>query len=136
MTTATILSGPERRRRWTSAEKARIVEESLAPEASVTEVPRRHDVHPNLLHLWRRQAREGTLIAGRDAEVAPDGGCRFVPVAVAPVGAATASTRGDAGAGPAVIEVVLRNGRLLRLPEGVVAARAAILADALEGCGR
>jgi hypothetical protein len=35
-----------------------------------------------------------------------------------------------------VIEVVLRNGRLLRLPEGVVAARAAILADALEGCGR
>jgi transposase len=113
-----------------------MVDESLAPEASVTEVARRYDVHPNLLHLWRRQAREGTLIAGRDAEVAADGGCRFVPVAVAPIGGATASTRGDASAGPAVIEVVLRNGRLLRLPEGVVAARAALLADALEGCGR
>ena len=32
MTTATVLSGPERRRRWTPAEKARIVEESLAAE--------------------------------------------------------------------------------------------------------
>lgn len=30
--------GPERRRRWTSAEKLRIVEESLAPGASVVEV--------------------------------------------------------------------------------------------------
>ncbi|HEX9274918.1 MAG TPA: transposase, partial [Casimicrobiaceae bacterium] len=46
MTTVTIHSGPERRRRWSAAEKVRIVEESLAPEASVTEVARRHDVHP------------------------------------------------------------------------------------------
>jgi hypothetical protein len=37
----------------------------------------------------------------------------------------------DAGHEP-VIEVVLRNGRLLRLPEGVAPARAAMVADALE----
>jgi len=49
--TATVLSGAERRRRWTSAEKLRIVEESLTGEASVAEVARRHDVHANLLHL-------------------------------------------------------------------------------------
>jgi hypothetical protein len=35
-----------------------------------------------------------------------------------------------------VIEVVLRNGRVLRLPEGVTPARAVILADALEGLVR
>lgn len=48
MATITVLSGPERRRHWASAEKAGIVAESLAPGA--TEVARRHDVHPNLLH--------------------------------------------------------------------------------------
>jgi len=34
MTTATILIGRERRRRWTTSEKLRIVEESFAPGAS------------------------------------------------------------------------------------------------------
>jgi transposase len=129
MTTATILSGPERRRRWTAAEKLRIVEESLAGEASVAEVARRHDVHPNLLHLWRRQARTGAL------SVAPDDGSRFVPVAIAPENGAAAVTVGDTGLGP-VIEVVLRNGRVLRVPEGVAPARAVALADALEAYGR
>jgi transposase len=57
MTTVTVLSGPERRRRWASSEKANIVEESLRPGAAVTAVARRHDVHPNLLHHWRRQAK-------------------------------------------------------------------------------
>lgn len=133
MTTATILSGPERRRRWTSAEKSRIVEESLAAEANVAEVARRHDVHPNLLHLWRRQARTGTPVRGRDRGMAPDGGYRFAPVVVASGGGVPVPTRGDAGAGSVMIEVVLRNGRVLRVPEGVAPARAVILADALEG---
>ena len=111
-----------------------MVEQSLAPAARVTEVARRHDVHPNLLHLWRRQARTGTLVAGLDP--APDGGCRFAPVVVALGGGVPFPTRSDAGAGPAVIEVVLRNGRVLRLPEGVAAARVATLANALEGVER
>ena len=50
--------------------------------------------------------------------------------------AAAVPARGDAGAAPAVIEVVLRNGRLLRVPESVAPARAVTLADALEGFGR
>ena len=37
MTTVAVLPGGERRRRWTPAEKLRIVAESLASEASVTE---------------------------------------------------------------------------------------------------
>jgi transposase-like protein len=80
MTTVTVLSGRERRRRWSSAEKLRIVEESLAGGASIVEVARRHDVHPNLLHLWRRQARAEILSA-------TEGDPRFVPVAVAARGA-------------------------------------------------
>ena len=75
MATVTVLSGPERRRRWASSEKARIVEESVAPGAVVTAVARRHDVHPNLLHHWRRQAKRA-LEGGQ--------GLKFLPVAVTP----------------------------------------------------
>jgi transposase len=127
--TATILTGAERRRRWNSAEKLRIVEESLAGEASVAEVARRHDVHPNLLHLWRRQARTGVL------SIAPEDGSRFVPIAVASTGGTPAVTVRGSDFGP-VIEVVLRNGRVLRVPEGIAPARAVALADALEGIGQ
>jgi transposase len=75
MATVAVLSGPERRRRWSSSEKARIVEESLRPGAVVAAVAGRHDVHPNLLHYWRRQARR----------VLEDGqGLKFLPVAVRP----------------------------------------------------
>jgi transposase len=132
MTTATVLSGPERRRRWTPAEKARIVEESLAAGASVADVARRHDVHPNLLHAWRRQARTGTLVRGHDAGMV-SAAC-FSPVVVA--SDAPRAARSDAGADGAVIEVVLRNGRLLRVPEDAAPARVATLADVLERSGR
>ena len=126
MATVTVLTGPERRRRWTSAEKLRMIEESLAPGARVSEVARRHDVHPNLLHLWRRQARTGVLSKADE--------CRFVPVEVSAVDGAVVPPRSAMAAEP-VIEVVLRNGRVLRLPEGVASARAVVLADALEGGG-
>ena len=41
--------GVERRRRWSRDEKARIVEETLAPGAVVSEVARRHGVAQRLL---------------------------------------------------------------------------------------
>jgi transposase len=135
MTTATVLS-PERRRRWTRAEKARIIEESLASETSVAEVARRHDVHPNLLHAWRRQARTGTLVRGPDDGMMPAEGSRFSRVVVTSDGGVPRGARSDAIAGGAAIEVVLRNGRLLRVPEDAAPARVATLADVLEGSGR
>src|SRR6266481_6616721 len=98
MTTATVL-GPERKRRWTRAQKAQIVADSLASDASVVEVARRHDVHPNLVHAWRRQARTGTL------SVAADGGARFVPVSVAAWSSVAGRTGDDAGVG-SVVEVM------------------------------
>jgi transposase len=132
MTSATVLSGPERRRRWTPAEKVRLVEESLAAGASVAEVARRHDVHPNLLHAWRRQACTGTLVRGHDTGMVSAAG--FSPVVVA--SDVPRAARSDAGADGAVIEVVLRNGRLLRVPGDAAPARVATLADVLERSGR
>jgi transposase len=49
--------GVERRRRWSDDEKARIVEETLAPGAKVTDVARRNDVAASVLFTWRRKAR-------------------------------------------------------------------------------
>ncbi len=73
MATVTVLSGPERRRRWSAEARARIVAESLAIGSVVAEVARRHDVHPNLLHHWRRRAR---LAGGTGSAL------HFLPVAV------------------------------------------------------
>jgi transposase len=58
-----IISGRERRRRWSVAEKLRIVGETQEPGACVRAVAARHDVYPSLLHYWRRQVREGRLRA-------------------------------------------------------------------------
>jgi transposase len=118
-----VLSGPERRRRWTSAEKARIVEETLAPEASVADVARRHDVHANLLHLWRRQARTRNLaLVGADDAPAPE--VQFAAVAVTPeerVSAAPSS----------VIEIEFTDGTRLRITGSAEAATVSALMKAL-----
>ena len=129
MASVTVLSGRERRRRWTAAEKLWIVAESRSAGLSIAEFARRHDVHPNLVHAWRRQAQTGEL------SVAADGEAHFVPVSVAGESSSAGLIADDAGVGT-VVEVMLRNGRVLRLSEGVAPGRAALLADALEGCAR
>ena len=60
--------GIERRRRWSKDEKARIVGETLAPGAVVSEVARRHGVAQSLLFTWRRLARR-TEPTGRDGSI-------------------------------------------------------------------
>ncbi|WP_413661933.1 IS66-like element accessory protein TnpA [Methylocystis iwaonis] len=52
-----ITGGGERRRRWSVAEKAQAVEESLAPGAVVSVVARRHGLAPQQLFSWRQKAR-------------------------------------------------------------------------------
>lgn len=58
-----IITGMERRRRWTAEEKLRIVEETLTSGDSVSAVARRHGVAPNLLCRWRRLMTEGGAVA-------------------------------------------------------------------------
>jgi transposase len=52
-----LITGAERRRRWSDEDKARIVVESFAPGANVSEVARRNGLSPQQLFAWRREAR-------------------------------------------------------------------------------
>jgi transposase len=50
-----VITGERRRRRWTAEEKARIVAESFAEGANISEVARRHGVARGLLTVWRHK---------------------------------------------------------------------------------
>jgi len=56
-----IISGVERRRRWSVADKLRIVAEADEAGATVAEVARRHEISRSILWAWRKQARAGVL---------------------------------------------------------------------------
>lgn len=92
-----VLTGVPRRRRWSTAEKAAIVAESLAPGAIASTVALRHGLHRNQLYMWRREFRSGAL-ANAGAAL-PD----FVPI----VSDSRAATR------TAVIEIEI-GGAVLR----------------------
>ena len=101
--------GTERRRRWSLQDKLRIVEETMQPGVTVTEVARRHGLAPSVVFTWRRLAREGRL---------GDAGPSFVPVEITPVPVRTtpvASPPRRTG----LIEIVLGRGRRVRVDRDV-----------------
>ncbi len=51
-----------RRRQWSEDDKGRIVAESFERGVKASEVARRHDLSPQQLFQWRRQARRGGLV--------------------------------------------------------------------------
>ena len=53
-----MITGHRRRQNWPAQEKARIVMESLDPDANISKIARRNGVSRGLLTVWRRQARE------------------------------------------------------------------------------
>jgi transposase len=116
------------RRNYTPEEKARLLTETTEPGARVLEIARRHGISPSLLHRWRREA-EGRPVR-KLARPVP----RLVPLLVGapaevarPEMAAVACERAGS-----TIEVVLRNGRVLRVGMAVEVAVVARLAAALE----
>ncbi|KEA04486.1 IS66 family insertion sequence hypothetical protein (plasmid) [Agrobacterium fabrum] len=100
-----IMSGTERRRRWSDEAKLRILAEADEPGARIGDVARRHDIHPGQIRLWR----QSFSYVDRPA--------MFLPVEITEeVGVSQASTTLPR---PAVVEILLRNGRCLKVPIGV-----------------
>ncbi|WP_090812064.1 IS3 family transposase [Paraburkholderia tuberum] len=58
-----VLTGPERRRRWSAEEKLAMVRESFEPGKSVSMVARQHGVNPKQLFHWRKLYQDGSLSA-------------------------------------------------------------------------
>jgi transposase len=56
MAYSTLITGPERRRRWSEEQKLELLAEAFGPGGSVTETARRADIHTSLLYRWRRAA--------------------------------------------------------------------------------
>jgi transposase len=124
-----VLDGVERRRRWSREDKARIIEETLAPGAKVSEVARRHGISASLVFTWRRQSRANHV----PAAVVP----RFAAVRIAErsTEAATSTTSEQpraTGGRSGLIEISLGGGRRVRVDASVDAAALARVLDVLE----
>ena len=101
--------GVERRRRWSLQDKLQIVDETLQPGVTVTEVARRHGLAPSVVFTWRRLAREGRL---------DDAGPTFMPVEITPVPAQAPSVTSPSRR-TGLIEIVLGRGRRIRVDREV-----------------
>jgi transposase len=128
-----VLGGVERRRRWSSDEKVRIVEETLVPGAKISEVARRNGISASLVFTWRRQARTGES----PAAIAP----RFAAVRIAgpDTGAESSKpseeltqSRPAASGRSGLMEISLGDGRRVRVDANVDAAALARVLDVLE----
>ena len=102
-----IRVGVGRRRRWSVETKRRVVAESYAPGAVVSEVARRHDMSPQHLFGWRKAARAGLLTLPADAVP------MFVPVvrATSDDGVAAAVAKGSGSITIEIAGVVVRADR-------------------------
>ena len=124
-----ILGGRERRRRWGAEEKLRIVAETHEAGACVRAVAARHDVYPSLLHCWRRQVREGRLVAAPAARFVP---VRMADAALTPAGASLPSPLENHDAA-GTIEIVFPDGCRLRVGREVSLAALRRVVAALRG---
>lgn len=125
----------ERRRRWPAEEIARIIEEALAPGATVAGVADRHGVARSQVYGWLKKARTGKLPG---ISVSSAACAAFVPVKVEEP-AATVPPLPVPRTAPAtrrrvpVVEIALGNGRTIKVDEEIDPALLARLAAALDG---
>jgi len=76
---STVAQDPQKRRHRSKLERRQIVEETLAPGASVAVIARGHGVNANQVFHWRRLYRDGLL---DDSKPGP----QFVPVRIIEAG--------------------------------------------------
>jgi transposase len=134
---AEIISMVERRRHWPAEEKLRIMEAALAPGAVIAAVADGNGVCRSLLYTWLRQARSGQL-AGISLAAPP--ASPFVPVRIeepvppkptspsaVPVLASSSRRRAS------IVEIVLGNGRVVKVEDSIDPGALARLIAALDG---
>jgi transposase len=107
-----VITGPERRRRWSAEQKRAIVAESVAPGAVVTEIARRAEICPSQIYRWRREIRVSRGFAQVLIAPAGDGaGCAMAPA----------------------IEIEFAEKARVRIPASIPSGLAAAVVKALSG---
>ena len=101
----TLLTGPERRRRWSEDDRRRIMTAAFSPGAVVTAVARENDISTALIYKWRQQARGA------------DRSAMFAPAVLA-----EESAPRSPGLGVAAITVMLAGGTRVRIGVGASAS--------------
>jgi transposase len=107
-----VITGPERRRRWSAEQKRAIVAASLAPGAVVTEIARRAEICPGQIYRWRQEIGVGH---------------GFASVLIAPVG------DGAGSPAPPAIEIEFAGQARLRIPASIPTGLAVAVVKALSG---
>ncbi len=123
---AAALAGSACRRRWSAAEKAAVVKETLVPGARVSDVARRWQVDAQQIYRWRH--RDG-VINGRPIRRNDAAEPAFVPIVTEamPVGAPAPAVLASA-----VIEVRLA-GAVVRVVPGLDDAQLTAVLRAVRG---
>lgn len=113
-----ILTGVERRRRWSDEQKLAIVSEVGMNGARVADIARRHDVNRSQIYQWRRElARKGVIDVARTV---------FLPVTTEP-------PVSDETPGEHTVTIGLAKGRTLSVTTAVPSAVLQRLVRAVEG---
>lgn len=92
---------------------------------SLSDIARRHGLHPSVLGRWRGRYGERTASP-------PPAAPTFVPVTVAASVALPEPPPGKGDRSESVIEIVLANGRRLVAAEGIAPSRLRLLIAAVE----
>jgi transposase len=71
-----VINGAGGRRHWSVDDKARIIAETLEPNAIISQVARRYGLRPQQVFAWRRKARKQATSAQQDSPA-------FVPAVLA-----------------------------------------------------
>lgn len=106
-----------RRRRWSRAEKERIVAAAMEPGVIASAIAREAGIHASQLFRWRQQLHGAPQYASLTLEVPPD------PAPLTPMP-------------PGVIEVVFATGARLRISGPVDTPIVSAVMQALADCGR
>jgi transposase len=119
-----VVSRAERRRRWSDADKQRMLQETLAPGATVTAVAKRHGVGTGQIYTWRRQALAGAVGGFVPVMIGESSG---TPEFALPEPRSIPSQRGS------LVEIKLPSGIRLRVDSNVDGAALRRIVVALEG---
>jgi transposase len=115
-----VITSVERRRRWSRAEKERIVAASMEPGAVASAVAREAGIHASQLYRWRQE------LCGA-ARAAPG----FAAVTITPAPGMAASSVMAPSCG--LIEIELPNGARLRISGAADVATVSAVIAALSG---